>query len=124
MIGWLRGHRYGLGILLAFLWLASWGMHLHAEWWSSQWPHDEVPWLIDFYRTTMENWQSEFLQLLTMVVGTAYLIFAGSTESKDGDERLEAKVDEIRGQVEAIKMAVWSTNTRLDEQHGTEEAHG
>ena len=52
-------------------------------------------------RTTMENWQSEFLQLLTFVTLTSFLVHRGSPESKDGDERLERKVDEIRRMIEA-----------------------
>lgn len=38
---------------------------------------------------------SEFLQLASFVVLTSFLIFEGSAESKDSDERLEAKVDSI-----------------------------
>ena len=38
---------------------------------------------------------SEFLQLAAFGVLTALLIYEGSAESKDGDERLEAKVDAI-----------------------------
>jgi hypothetical protein len=57
------------------------------------------PWL----QSTMENWTSEYLQLFSFVTLTAYLIHRGSPESKDGDERLERKVDEIRRQVEALQ---------------------
>jgi len=45
---------------------------------------------------TFENWQSEFLQLLSMVVLTAWLIHKGSAESRDSTDRMEAKIDEIR----------------------------
>ena len=37
-------------------------------------------------RTTLENWQSEMLQVFVMVVLTSFLIFKGSPESRDGDD--------------------------------------
>lgn len=46
-------------------------------------------------RDTFENWQSEFLQLLWQVVGLAYFLYLGSPSSKENDDRLEAKVDEL-----------------------------
>ena len=53
-------------------------------------------------RTTLENWQSEMLQLFAMVALTSFLIFKGSPESKDSDEemkaalaRLEHRLDEL-----------------------------
>ena len=42
--------------------------------------------------STFENWQSEFLQLFTMVLLTAFLIHRGSTESKDSDDELMLQV--------------------------------
>jgi hypothetical protein len=44
-------------------------------------------------RDTMENWQSEFVQLMWQVCGLAIFIYAGAPESKDGDERKEEKID-------------------------------
>jgi len=46
-------------------------------------------------RDTFENWQSEFLQLLWQVVGLAYFLYLGSPSSKENDDRLEAKIDEL-----------------------------
>jgi hypothetical protein len=46
-------------------------------------------------RDTLENWQSEFLQLLWQVGGLALLLYAGSPQSKEGDDRMEAKLDAI-----------------------------
>ena len=46
-------------------------------------------------RDTFENWQSEFLQLIWQVAGLAYLIYLGSPQSKEGDERKEDKIDAI-----------------------------
>ena len=46
-------------------------------------------------RDTLENWQSEFLQLIWQVGGLAFLLYVGSPQSKEGDDRVEAKIDEI-----------------------------
>jgi hypothetical protein len=41
----------------------------------------------------MENWQSEFLQLMWQVAGLSILWYIGSSQSKEGDDRLEEKID-------------------------------
>jgi len=43
----------------------------------------------------MENWQSEFLQLIWQVAGLSILWYVGSPQSKEGDERKEEKMDII-----------------------------
>ena len=53
------------------------------------------PYVIEMMRDTLENWQSEFLQLLWQVGGLAILLHVGSPQSKEGDDRMEAKIDEI-----------------------------
>jgi hypothetical protein len=52
------------------------------------------PYLVEMGRDTLENWQSEFLQLLWQIGGLAYLFYVGSPQSKEGDDRVEAKLDE------------------------------
>ena len=47
------------------------------------------------FRDTMENWQSEFLQLIWQVAGLSLLWYVGSPQSKEGDERKEEKMDII-----------------------------
>ena len=39
----------------------------------------------DFYEATFENWESEFLQMATYVILTAFLFQRGSAESRDPD---------------------------------------
>jgi hypothetical protein len=56
-------------------------------------------------RDTLENWQSEFLQLIWQVAGLAILLHVGSPQSKEGDDRMEAKID-------AILMAIDPQNGR------------
>ena len=51
--------------------------------------------VIEMMRDTMENWQSEFLQLIWQVAGLAYLLYIGSPQSREGDERKEEKMDYI-----------------------------
>jgi hypothetical protein len=45
------------------------------------------------FRDTMENWQSEFLQLMWQVAGLSILWYIGYSQSKEGDDRLEEKID-------------------------------
>ena len=49
----------------------------------------------EFLSSTLENWQSEFLQLVWQTAGLAIFYFWGSSQSKEGDERLEAKIDRL-----------------------------
>jgi hypothetical protein len=49
----------------------------------------------EMMRDTMENWQSEFLQLIWQVAGLSFLLYVGSPQSKEGDERKEEKLDYI-----------------------------
>ena len=54
-----------------------------------------VSFIPSFLSATFENWQSEFLQLFSMVVLTAYLVHKGSHESKDTDEKFERALARI-----------------------------
>lgn len=102
---WFRD--YGLSITLFFLFLGSWVGQFIAQIpqvtqqaeehgqqfeWATFWP--------EFWSATLENWQSEFLQLFSFVVLTSFLIHRGSSESKDSDDRMEAKLDQILERVE------------------------
>lgn len=51
--------------------------------------------VVQMVRDTLENWQSEFLQPLWQVGGLALLLHVGSPQSKEGDDRREAKLDAI-----------------------------
>jgi hypothetical protein len=56
-------------------------------------PIVQSDYIIEMLRDTMENWQSEFLQLIWQVAGLAFLWYAGSPQSKEGDDRKEEKLD-------------------------------
>lgn len=97
---------YGLGIVLAGLFLFSWILQSLTGWVefaAEQQVHGEAaqlfgpsgyfwPWM----QATFENWQSEFLQLFTMALLTAFLIHKGSTESKDSEEEIMLQLSAIR----------------------------
>jgi len=101
----LRG--YSLSIVLFILFISSWiGQlilqieefanqaveHGQAFQWSEFWP--------EFWTATLENWQSEFLQLFTFVVLTSFLMHRGSPESKDSDEKMEQALTRIEKRLE------------------------
>jgi hypothetical protein len=50
---------------------------------------------IQYIRDVLENWQSEFLQLIWQVAGLAFLLHVGSPQSTEGDDRKEEKIDAI-----------------------------
>jgi len=56
--------------------------------------------LVQIGRGTLENWQSEFLQLAWQVIGLTYFLYVGSPQSKEEDDRLEEKLDAILKKVD------------------------
>lgn len=72
------------------------------------------PYLVEMMRDTLENWQSEFLQLLWQVAGLALFLYVGSPQSKEGDDRVEAKVDELLRQLHPNGAAII---TELDDAY-------
>jgi uncharacterized membrane protein YjgN (DUF898 family) len=100
---------FGLSIGFAILFFVSWVAQAFAEWHiyvSDQQSHGEPSGIADFIthfsQSTLENWQSEFLQLYSFVVMAALFIHRGSAESKDSDHRIEAKIDKIQEQVQKL----------------------
>lgn len=104
---WIR--EYALGLVLGAMFLLSWfgqlvfqakhavneaESHGQAFEWGDFW--------VEFWQATFENWQSEFLQLLSFVMLTTYFIYKGSHESKDSQDRMEAKIDKILETVEDL----------------------
>lgn len=93
---------FALSIVLGILFLSTWLGHFIAEWQvyvDEQRAHGEPTEYGDFaaafMQSTLENWQSEFLQLFSFVVLAALYIHKGSAESKDGEEKLEASLRRI-----------------------------
>lgn len=79
---------------LVLHWIFGWFAYVNEQ---STWgePADLPGYLVEMGRDTFENWQSEFLQLLWQVGGLAILLHVGSPQSKEGDDRMEAKLDAI-----------------------------
>ena len=104
---------YGLGIVLFALFLVSWVAQTLTGWQefvAEQASHGQAAQVFgaegyawSWARTTFENWESEFLQLFSMVVLTSYLIYKGSTESKDGQERMQETLDRIERRVKQLE---------------------
>lgn len=94
--------KYGYLWATLVLFLFSFAGHWVAAWFSfvsEQEAHGESvvinEYFIQTFRDTMENWQSEFLQLIWQVAGLTYLWYLGSPQSKEGDDRKEEKIDAL-----------------------------
>jgi hypothetical protein len=79
---------------LAGHWIFGWFAYLDEQRAHGQ-PPETGAYLIQMARDTLENWQSEFLQLLWQVGGLALFLYIGSPQSREGDERKEEKLDAI-----------------------------
>jgi hypothetical protein len=66
-------------------------------------PIEAGSYIIEMLRDTFENWQSEFLQLLWQVVGLTLLLYVGSPQSKESEDRTEEMLKEIIRSVEPKK---------------------
>jgi hypothetical protein len=81
-------------VSLALHWLFGWYAYLDEQQALGQ-PAGTYGYAVEMLRDTFENWQSEFLQLIWQVAGLAILFHVGSPQSKEGDDRMEAKLDLI-----------------------------
>lgn len=102
--------RYGFAWVTAALFIITLTGHWIFGWFAyaseqlvHQRPVEIGDYTVQMMRDTFENWQSEFLQLLWQVAGLAILLHVGSPQSKEGDDRMEAKIDAILLAVEPSK---------------------
>lgn len=91
-------------LALAGQWYYSWQVYedeqeAHGE------PVDVSGYVDTTMKDMLENWQSEFLQLIWQVAGLAFLLHIGSPQSKEGDERKEAKLDALLEKAYGEKQA-------------------
>lgn len=93
---------FGLGLVLMLLFFVTWTGHGISQWQTftdEQLSHGEEPevgdFVAEFTESSLENWQSEFLQLFSFAVLAALYIHKGSAESKDTEEKLEASLRRI-----------------------------
>jgi hypothetical protein len=104
---WKRKGYFWITLVLFILalgahWIYGWSAYKQDEL-----QHHSIPQFSSYYvvamRDTMENWQSEFLQLIWQVTGLSFLWYTGSPASKEGDDRKEAKLDYIIKQLDPEK---------------------
>lgn len=103
---------YGLGLVLAMLFAVSWILQSLTGWVefaAEQQAHGQTAQLFgesgyfwSWMAATFENWQSEFLQLFTMVVLTAFLVHRGSSESKDSDDEVMLALTQIQERLDGL----------------------
>jgi hypothetical protein len=93
---------FGLSLGFCALFFITWAAQGVAQWQKytdEQRQHKEPvevgDFVSDFAQATLENWQSEFLQLFSFTIMAAVLIHKGSAESKDSDDRIEAALKRI-----------------------------
>ncbi|HEX5694752.1 MAG TPA: DUF6766 family protein [Acidimicrobiia bacterium] len=104
-------HDHLLSLVLLFLFLASWVGQLYFQYQhelEEALQHGESSFGVisaefqhSFWASTLENWQSEFLQVFTFIVLTTYLIHRHSPESRDSDDEMAADIKAIREKLEA-----------------------
>ena len=104
-----KSKRGYLWVTLAFF-IMSLAIHWTFAWFAysdEQIEHNQPLELSGYFkqtmRDTMENWQSEFLQLMWQVGGLSFLLYVGSPQSKEGEQRLEKKLDAILQKIEPEK---------------------
>jgi hypothetical protein len=89
-------------VSLAIHWTFSWFSYAEDQIERNQ-PIELGGYFNQTMRDTMENWQSEFLQLMWQVGGLSFLLYVGSPQSKESEQRLEKKLDVILQKVEPEK---------------------
>jgi hypothetical protein len=99
--------KYGFAwVTLGFLvisiighWVFGWFAYVNEQT-AHNAPIEVSGYVVELLRQTFENWQSEFLQLLWQVVGLTILLYVGSPQSKESEDRSEAKLDAILKRVD------------------------
>ena len=106
---WLHDHM--LTVVLVGLFIVSWIGQLYFQY--RQEVHEALQhgdtaqafssseFWVSFLSTMFENWQSEFLQLATMVILTTYLIHRYSPQSRDSSDEQQADIKAIKAKLGA-----------------------
>ena len=106
---------YGLSITLFSLFAISFVLHAVSGWMqysSDQVQHGQQPTVLGddgygwyFGEWTLQNWQSEFLELGVIVVLSSFLIHKGSAESKDSDDEIKELLEKIEAKLDSLEAA-------------------
>lgn len=110
---------YNLSIVLLILFLAAWVIQTLAGWQefaAQQAQHNQTAqvfgeggYIWRWAQATFENWQSEFLQLFTMVVLTSFLIHKGSAESRDSQDKMQADLKNIQQELDDVRELLYKS---------------
>jgi hypothetical protein len=88
--------RYSFAWVTLALFAGSLASHYTFGMWAFAEEHGSLSgYNIEWARDFFENVQSEFLQLLWQVGALKFLFWAGSPQSRESDDRMEAKLDAI-----------------------------
>lgn len=123
--------KHALGYAIGVLFLVSWvgqlfaeaavfidEQRVHGEAVASVWSAMAMPDFREtFWQSTLENWQSEWLQVVTFILATAFLVFQGSAESKDTEDRIEEKVNAI---MRRLDMSPGDVEAQMGEEYETD----
>jgi hypothetical protein len=92
---WLKLYSHSLSLTFMLLFLVSWALHLYGSWVDHNdqqvlmhKPQDTLMQFLGeptFWFETFQNWQSEFISIVSIVFLTIYLRQKGSPESKPVD---------------------------------------
>jgi len=106
---------YSLSIVVGMLFLSSMLLHTIFGYWqyaSDQRSHSQDPtlwgpdgYVVYFGEWTFQNWQSEFLEVLLLIVATKYFIHRGSPESRDGQDEMQQAIERIEKKLDAMEKA-------------------
>src|SRR5215204_4773833 len=93
-----KAYSFGLvtGLFFVLSWAAQFIFQMMSERNEAEQHGQVFTWsdfLPQFFSSTFENWQSELLQLVWQAAGLAFFFFWGSSQLREGDDRLEANVD-------------------------------
>lgn len=123
LLGFARiWHDYGLSIVLFTLFALAFVGHTASGWMqyaSEQQSHGETPTIFGdsgyiwyWGEWTLQNWQSEFLELGVIVVLSSFLIHKGSAESKDSDDEIKELLTRIERQLDELESSDSSARRR------------
>ena len=102
---------YSLNITAPVLFLVTWLVYAVVEWFDFKhemsWYGEPVAfgsYLTRFFAFSLENWQSEFLQIFFLAWLTSFLIHKGSSEFRDSDDRMEETLKRIERRLDAMEQ--------------------
>ena len=108
-------HDYSLSIALAITFAIVFVAHTIVGYWqyaADQASHGDTPtvfgesgYVVYWGEWTLQNWQSEVIQSLLIVLFTTWFIHKGSAESKDSQEQMQRSLDRIEQRLSALEPA-------------------